>query len=68
MRTTVTLDSEKLNELMKSGEFKSKAKAVEAAVEEFNRRKRIHDLFANMGVVDIDPNTAEWRHLECENR
>ena len=67
-RTTVTLDSGKLNELMKMGKFRSKAKAVETAVEDALWRSQVAAMFADMGLVDIDPDAGEWRHLGHPDR
>ncbi len=63
MRTTVTLDGEKLARLMRGGRFKSKAKAVEFAVQEVLRLRTLDRLEALRGTVSIDKRVLKWRHI-----
>ena len=63
MRTTVTLDSEQVNELLRVTKAKSKAKAVEMALQKFISDTRWNWLKAQCGTLKFHPLTAEWRHL-----
>jgi len=63
MRTTVTLDSAKLDRLVREGRFKSKAKAVEQAVEDALRLRLVRTLSACRGKATFDRRVLKWRHL-----
>lgn len=61
MRTTLNLDEELIEELMKVTEAKTKVEAVNLAISEFIRRKKLAGLLALEGKVQLD---LDWRDLE----
>jgi Arc/MetJ family transcription regulator len=64
MRTTVTIDAEKLGELVKVSHSKTKSQAVCLAVEEYLRRQRIEELLALRGRLRFDRAILRLRHRE----
>ena len=63
MRTTVTLESGALDQLIKTTGFKSKAKAVSYAIEQTLRLKKIEQLEGLRGKVFFDKNRVQERGL-----
>ena len=63
MRTTVTLESDSVNRLMRETGLKSKAKAVGYAVREALRLKAIERQDRMCGKATFDRRIARWRHL-----
>ena len=63
MRTTVTIASEKVNLLMRQGRYKSKARAVEEAVDVALRFKAVDRLEARRGHLTFDRRVLKWRDL-----
>ncbi|MBI4297785.1 MAG: type II toxin-antitoxin system VapB family antitoxin [Chloroflexi bacterium] len=61
MRTTLELDERLVEEVTKLTKEKSKSKAVNKALEEYLRNKKIDELFSMAGKVDLVDN---WRELE----
>ena len=64
MRTTVTIDGEKLDELLTETGARSKAKAVSTAISDYLRRKKIEKLKALKGSLEFDLTAEEIRHRE----
>ncbi len=64
MRTTLEIDERLLEEVTQLTGEKSKGKAVNRALEEYIRNKRIEELRAMAGTVDLVDNWYELRHME----
>ena len=64
MRTTVDIEEGLLEELVKLTGEKSKNKALNKAIEEYVRRRRIEELRAMLGTIDLVDNWYELRHME----
>jgi Arc/MetJ family transcription regulator len=64
MRTTVTLESEELDRLVKVTGLRTKAKAVTYAVKQALRLKKIEDLEKLRGKTSLDRRVLRWRHLD----
>lgn len=64
MRGTVTLDHNKLEELLKETKVKTKAKAVSIAIDEYLRRKKIEKIKSLKGKLTFDLTADEIRHRE----
>lgn len=64
MRTTLDIDEGLLEELVKLTGEKSKSKALNKALEEYIRRRRIEELRAMLGTIDLVDNWYELRHME----
>lgn len=64
MRTTITLKSEKIVELLEETKVKSKSKAVAVAIDDFLKRKRIEKIKLMKGMLDFDLTADEIRHYE----
>lgn len=73
MRTTLNLDEKLLNELLCATSERDKGKAVNLAISEYLRRRKIESLLAARGMFpDWEDNTKKWREtdmlLETEER
>jgi len=64
MRTTVTLEYEILDELMKKTKARSKTSAVKEAVIDYLRRLKIRDIKAMKGRLEFDLTAEEIRRRE----
>ena len=64
MRTTVDIEEGLLDEVVKITGEKSKSKALNKALEDYIRRKRIQELRAALGTIDLVDNWYELRHME----
>ena len=64
MRTTLEIDEKLLDEVLTLTEEKSKGKAVSKALREYIRRKRIEELRAMLGTIDLVDNWYELRHMD----
>ena len=64
MRTTVTIDGEKLGELLTETGASSKARAVSTAISDYLRRKKIERIKALKGSLKFDLTAEEIRHRE----
>ena len=64
MRTTVTLEYEILNELLKRTKARSKASAIKEAVRDYLRREKIKEIKAARGKLEFDMNAEDLRHHE----
>ncbi len=64
MRTTVTVDGEMLNEVMRSVKARSKAHVVRMALDEMLYQVRVRRLESMCGPwFKWDDRVLEWRHL-----
>lgn len=61
MRTTLDVDERLLEAVAEITGERSKSKAVNKALEEFVRSKRVEELIGLMGKIDLVDN---WRELE----
>lgn len=64
MRTTVDIAHAVLEEVVKLTGEKSKSKALSKALEEYIRNRRIEELRAMLGTIDLVDNWYELRHRE----
>ena len=64
MRTTVTLDYEILDELLKTTKARSKTSAVREAISDYLRRSKIKEIKALKGKLDFDLTAEEIRDRE----
>lgn len=64
MRSTVTLDKKRLDELVYETGAKSKAAAVNEAVSEYLRRKKIERIISMKGKLEFDMTADEIRDNE----
>ena len=64
MRTTVTIDGEKLSELLTETGANSRASAVSTAINDYLRRKKIERIKALKGSLEFDLTAEEIRHRE----
>lgn len=64
MRTTVTLDSSMVEELLKATKARSKAKAVSMAIEGYLKKRKIEKVKSMKGKLDFDISAEEIRHRE----
>lgn len=67
MRTTITIDDDKFEELMRITPNSSRAQAIQTAVYEYIKMKRKNQLLALRGKLDIADNWQELRQLEMQN-
>ena len=61
MRTTLDLDEELIQELLKTTEAKTKTEAIHLAISELIRRKKLEKLKSLSGKIRID---LDWRKRE----
>ena len=64
MRTTVTIDYDVLEELMKETKARSKASAVREAVRDYLRRQKLKKIKSMKGQLEFDFEADEIRHNE----
>lgn len=64
MRTTLDVDEKLLEAVLALTKEKRKGKAVNKALEEFVRRKRIEELRAMAGTLDMVDNWHQLRHMD----
>ena len=64
MRSTVTLDKKRLDELVYETGAKTKASAVNEAITEYLRKKKIERIISMKGKLEFDLDLDEWRHRE----
>ena len=62
MRATVTLEKVLLDELVRQTNAKSKAAAVQCAIKEYLRRKKMESIQAMKGKMAFDREADEIRH------
>jgi len=66
MRTTLEIDGKLIEEVVALTKEKSKSRAVNKALAEYIRRKRLEDLKALAGHIDLVDNLKELEELEIE--
>lgn len=66
MRTTINLDEKLLEEVVCMSGEKDKGRAVNAALAEYIRRRRLQQLRALRGKIDLVDNLDELKRLELE--
>jgi len=64
MRTTVTIEHEIMEELLKETRAKSKASAVKEAIREYLKRGKIEKIKSMKGKLEFDRTADEIRHHE----
>ena len=64
MRTTVTIEYDILEELLKETKARSKASAVKEAMREYLRRGKIEKIKSMKGNLEFDLSADEIRHHE----
>lgn len=64
MRATVTIEKDKLDELLKETKSRSKASAVKVAIDEYLRRKKIEKIKSMKGKLEFTMTADEIRHRE----
>ncbi len=64
MRTTVTIDYDVLEELMKETKARSKASAVKEAVRDYLKRRKLKKIKSLKGQLEFDFEADEIRHHE----
>ncbi len=65
MRTTVDIEEKFLEEVAKLTGEKSRSKAVNKALEEYIRLKKLEELRRMAGAIDLVDNWYELRHMEA---
>lgn len=63
MRTTINVNNNLMNELIKRTKSRTKTEAIETAIKDFLDKKAIEDLISLSGKIDIDP---DWQKDEDE--
>ncbi|KAF0121976.1 MAG: hypothetical protein FD151_997 [bacterium] len=66
MRATLNIPDDLLSEVQKSTGEKSKTKAITVAMKEYIRQKKIKELIALRGKIQIEDVTEELENLEIE--
>ena len=66
MRTTVTMSDEVLTDLMRFSDAKTKTEAVNRAVEEWVRLRKIRELRSLRGKLSFDQGIEEIRRADIE--
>ena len=64
MRSTITIEKDILDELLKETKTKSKVSAVREAINEYLRRKKIERIKSMKGKLEFDLTAEEIRHYE----
>lgn len=64
MRTTVTIEYDVLEELMRETNARSKASAVKEAVRDYLRRQKLKKIKSLKGKLNFDLEADEIRHHE----
>ena len=64
MRSTVTIEKERLDKLLKESKSKSKASAVRIAIDEYLKARKIEKIKSLKGKLKFDLNAEEIRHRE----
>ena len=64
MRSTVTIDKELLDDLVRQSGHKNKASAVREAVAVFLKQKKVEEIQRMKGRLKFDKTADELRHYE----
>jgi hypothetical protein len=68
MRTTLDLNEELVNELLKATEAKTKTEAIHLAISELIRRRKLEKLKSLSGKIRIDINWKKREKAEMERQ
>lgn len=68
MRTTLELSNHLIKELMSVEKWASKTQAIEAAIDDFVRRKRLDKLISARGRLKVKDVSSELRKMELHGR
>jgi hypothetical protein len=68
MRTTLELSNHLIKELMAVEKWASKTQAIETAIEDFVRRRRLDNLISARGRLKVNDVSTEMRKLELHAR
>ncbi len=66
MRTTITIDDAIFTDLMRFTQAKSRTEAINRALSEWIRRKKIEKLKSLRGKLDFSGDVEDLRQLEIE--
>lgn len=66
MRTTLNVNEQLLDEAQRLTGESNKGRVVDRALEELIRRKKVEQLIALAGTIDIRDNWEEWEDEEIE--
>ncbi len=66
MRTTLNIDSELLEDVLETTGERTKSKAVNAALKEYIRRKRVQEWIGSWGKIIVDDFNEEAELAERE--
>ncbi|MEW6457236.1 MAG: type II toxin-antitoxin system VapB family antitoxin [Acidobacteriota bacterium] len=64
MRTTVTIEKDIIDELLKETKSKNKSSAVRKAINEYLRKKKIEKIKSMKGKLEFVLTAEEMRHYE----
>ncbi len=64
MRSTITIEQEALDRLLKETKAKSKASAVKIAINEYLKKRKIEKIKSMKGKLKFDLSADEIRHRE----
>ena len=64
MRSTVTIEKERLDKLLKESKSKNKASAVRIAIDEYLKVRNIEKIKSLKGKLKFDLDAEEIRHRE----
>jgi len=64
MRSTVTMEKDLLERLVKETNAKTKASAVKQAINEYLRRRKVDKIRSLKGKLEFDLEAEELRHYE----
>jgi hypothetical protein len=68
MRTTLELSNHLIKDLMSIEKWSSKTQAIEAAIEDFVRRRRLDNLISARGRLKVKDVSSELRKMELHGR
>ena len=68
MRTTLELSNHLIKELMAVEKWSSKTQAIETAIEDFVRRRRLNNLVSARGRLKVKDVSVESRKMELHER
>jgi predicted transcriptional regulator len=68
MRTTLELSDDLIKNLMSVEKWSSRTQAIETAIEDFVRRRRLDNLISARGRLKVKDVSAELRKMELHGR
>jgi len=66
MATNLGNDDKLIDEARRVGNFKTKREAVNAALEEFVRRRKQLEILDHCGTIDFDPEYDYWKMRQLD--